>query len=297
MTAAGLEPTAAYKHDICSHGPGARPLHQAAIDEFLFYLKNKFENKEAVQTAGNELQRMHMKNFQKFNSLLNDFKFKLALCKEAKWSDRNRILRLNAIINAKLLNALITMDFPDNDYQSWVIKTRKIAAKLEARSGYVISRNVATWFIKKEGSNAFFSRSQIARPSPEQPNTSTADSDGDIQITGVNNAIVNLFTTLVNQLGGKRQSPPNYERNKLPKSPGKARKTKARAKWVPISEASELIKNGRCFSCKKKEHITRKCPKYQSASRSAGVNYTTASEPVSDSEESKSGSGYKTGKK
>jgi hypothetical protein len=30
MTAAGLEPTAAYKHDICSHGPGARPLHQAA---------------------------------------------------------------------------------------------------------------------------------------------------------------------------------------------------------------------------------------------------------------------------
>jgi hypothetical protein len=50
------------------------------------------------------------------------------------------------------------VDFSDNDYQSWVIRIRKIAAKLEARSGYVISRNVITWFIKKEGSSAFFLR-------------------------------------------------------------------------------------------------------------------------------------------
>jgi hypothetical protein len=53
------------------------------------------------------------------------------------------------MINAKLLDALVTVDFPDDDYKSWVIRTRKIAARLEARSGYVISRNVATWFIKK----------------------------------------------------------------------------------------------------------------------------------------------------
>jgi hypothetical protein len=101
---------------------------------------------------------MRMGDFQKFDSLLNDFEFKLALCKGTEWLDRDRILRLNAIINAKLLNALITVDFPDNDYQSWIIRTRKIAAKLEARPGYVISRNVTTWFIKKEESNAFFSR-------------------------------------------------------------------------------------------------------------------------------------------
>jgi hypothetical protein len=122
----------------------------------------------------------------------------LALCGEAKWPDRDRILRLNAMINVKLSNALITVDLPDNDYQSWVIRIRKIAAKLEARSGYVISRNVTTWFIKKKGFSAFFSRPQTAKPSPEQPNTLTTDSNGDIQITGVNNAIVNLFITLVN---------------------------------------------------------------------------------------------------
>jgi hypothetical protein len=61
---------------------------------------------------------MRMNNFQKFDSLLNDFEFKLALYGEAEWPDRNRILRLNAMINAKLSNALITVDFPDNDYQS-----------------------------------------------------------------------------------------------------------------------------------------------------------------------------------
>jgi hypothetical protein len=59
---------------------------------------------------------MRMNDFQKFDSLLNDFEFKLALCKGAKWPDRDRILRLNAIINAKLLNALITVNLPDDDY-------------------------------------------------------------------------------------------------------------------------------------------------------------------------------------
>jgi hypothetical protein len=117
------------------------------LTKFLFYLKDKFENKEAAQITGNELQRMRMNDFQKFDSLLNDFEFKLALCKGAKWPDRNQILRLNAIINAKLLNALITVNLPDDDYQLWIIRTRKIAAKLEARSGYVTSRNVITWFI------------------------------------------------------------------------------------------------------------------------------------------------------
>jgi hypothetical protein len=156
---------------------------------------------------------------------------------------------------------------------------------------------VTTWFIKKEESSAFFSRPQTARSSPEQPNTPTTNSDGDIQMTEINNAMVNLFTTLVNQLDNKRQSPLNYGRNKLSRSFGKTGKTKARARWIPASEASKLIENGRCFNCKKKKHIARECPEYRPASRSAGINYITASEPVIDSEKSKSGSGYKTGKK
>jgi hypothetical protein len=61
---------------------------------------------------------MRMDDFQKFDSLLDDFEFKLALCEGAKWPDRNRFFRLNAIINAKLLNALITIDFSNNDYKS-----------------------------------------------------------------------------------------------------------------------------------------------------------------------------------
>jgi hypothetical protein len=126
---------------------------------------------------------------------------------------------------------------------------------LEACSGYVISKNVATWFIKKGGSNAFFSRPQTARSSPEQPNTSITDSDDDIQITEVNNAIINLFITLINQLGNKRQSPLNRGRNKSFKNFGRTGKTKIRARWVPTSEASELIENGRCFNCRKKGHI------------------------------------------
>jgi hypothetical protein len=109
--------------------------------------------------------------------------------------------------------------------------------------------------------------------------------------------MVNLFTTLVNQLDNKGQSPLNRGRNKPSRSFGRAGKTKARARWVPTSEASELIENERCFNCKKKGHIARKCPKYRPASRSTEINYTTASEPVSDNKGSKSGSGYKTGKK
>jgi hypothetical protein len=97
-------------------------------------------------------------------------------------------------------------------------------------------------------------------------------------------------------MGNKRQSSLNRGRNKSPKSPEKAGKPKVRAKWVLISKASELIKNGRCFNCKEKGHIARECPEYRPANRSVGINYTTASEPVSDNEGSKNGIGYKTGK-
>jgi hypothetical protein len=63
------------------------PYKDWNVNEFLLHLKDKFENKEAVQIAGNELQRMRIDDFQKFDSLLNDFEFKLALCKRAKWSN------------------------------------------------------------------------------------------------------------------------------------------------------------------------------------------------------------------
>jgi hypothetical protein len=109
--------------------------------------------------------------------------------------------------------------------------------------------------------------------------------------------MVNLLTTLVNQLDSKKQSSLNRERNKSSRSFERTGKTKARARWILTSEASELIENRRYFSCKKKGHIARKCPEYRPASRLAEVNYTTASEPVSNSKGSKSGSGYKTGKK
>jgi hypothetical protein len=59
---------------------------------------------------------MRMHNSQKFDSFLNDFKFKLTLYKGAEWPNRDRIFRLNLIINVKLSDALVTMDFPDDDY-------------------------------------------------------------------------------------------------------------------------------------------------------------------------------------
>jgi hypothetical protein len=99
--------------------------------------------------------------------------------------------------------------------------------------------------------------------------------------------MVNLLTTLVNQLGNKKQNPFNRRRNKLPKSLEKAGKTKTKAKRVPISKTSKLIKNGRYFICKKKKYIARKCLKYRPASRPTEVNYITANEPVSDNKNRK----------
>jgi hypothetical protein len=39
------------------------PYKNWNINEFLLYLKDKFENKKAVQTAGNKLQRMRINDF------------------------------------------------------------------------------------------------------------------------------------------------------------------------------------------------------------------------------------------
>jgi hypothetical protein len=39
------------------------PYKNWNVNEFLLHLKNKFENKKTVQTAGNELQQMRMGDF------------------------------------------------------------------------------------------------------------------------------------------------------------------------------------------------------------------------------------------
>ena len=51
---------------------------QYNVDEFLEHIKDKFEDKEAKQTARDELNRMRMGDAQKFDDFLQDFEFKLS---------------------------------------------------------------------------------------------------------------------------------------------------------------------------------------------------------------------------
>ncbi|RMZ86277.1 hypothetical protein DV736_g6497, partial [Chaetothyriales sp. CBS 134916] len=54
---------------------------QYNIDDFLKHIKDKFEDKEAKQTAGDQLNRIHIGDAQKFDDFLQDFKFKLSQCR------------------------------------------------------------------------------------------------------------------------------------------------------------------------------------------------------------------------
>ena len=89
-----------------------------------------------------------MGSSQRFESFLQDFEYKLAQCKGLGWPDETKILMLGPAINLKLSNSLIPVDLPESDYEAWVKKVGRVAAKLEAHPGYNSDGNTRTWYMK-----------------------------------------------------------------------------------------------------------------------------------------------------
>ena len=79
---------------------------------------------------------MRIGSDQYFVDFLQNFEYKLAQYNGLAWPDNAKIIRLNSAINAKLADALITVDLPDDNYMNWVQKVKRISEQLKAKEGY-----------------------------------------------------------------------------------------------------------------------------------------------------------------
>ena len=259
---------------------------QYNVEAFLEHIKDKFEDKEAKQTAGDLLNRMRMGTSQKFDDFLQDFEFKLAQCDGLGWADRDKIIRVNTCINPKLANALVPVDLSDNDYAKWVKAVRRVAGRLESRPDYKSDRHTETWYLKVASIPAPSSRNgstsspkgQKAQESQASPKT---DADGDIQMSGVNAIMMSSMAALINSLNGKG----GRGRERTPKEKP-AGKDKPRAKWISQEEMGQLTEEKKCFRCKKTGHVSRNCPDFRPAKPPGKRVNATRTKEVNDSEDS-----------
>ena len=167
-------------------------------EAFLAALKDKFEDRQARQTAGDQLSRMRMGATQFFADYLQDFEFKLSQCDGLGWPDRTKNIYLNTSINDKLKEKLVSKSLPDDDYAKWTHKVQDVASRLENLPSYRLkgSTTTKTWYLGQRNNG------KLAQDTPEPNNTPRVDSDGDTIMTGASRLSISALTALINAIQG-----------------------------------------------------------------------------------------------
>ncbi|KAL5592700.1 uncharacterized protein BROUX77_007166 [Berkeleyomyces rouxiae] len=218
-------------------------------DAYLGHIHDQFEDKEAIQKAGQKLLTMQMGNHQSFISFLQDFEHQVGLCGGLDWPDRVKIMYLNSAINQTLQVHLTAKNLPNDDYPRWVEKVKTVAGRVEALPGYRSkdTSKTSTWYAKTRGGARF---AEVVTPSVANQQT-RIDNDGDTMMTGVN------------ALQGRASN--NYGQ----------RPRKSRAPWRTPAEIETARSSNACFRCLAKGHRSFECPKFAPARAPARVNRTT----------------------
>jgi hypothetical protein len=248
---------------------------QYDVDSFLEHIKDKFEDKEAKQTAGDQLNRMRMGDAQKFDDFLQDFEFKLSQCGGLEWADRDKIIRLNTAINAKLSDKLISVELPDDSYSKWVKRVRNVAGRLQNHPDYKNGSHTKTWYVKAGRSYVSPSSSGGRPPSKDDTATEAVDDDGDVKMVDVG-TLKSIINAIKGLDGDQRR------RGQGSKKP--AGQDKPRAKWLSKKEMEALKEAEKCFRCQKKGHLSRNCPDFRPA-KAPDVSVNMSKSKQRDSED------------
>lgn len=227
-------------------------------DEFLKYLAEQFEDKQAKQAAGDLLGRMRMGATQYFVDFLQDYEFRLSQCDGLGWADGLKIIHLNIGINSTLRDKLVTKSLPDDDYVKWIKKVKDVSGRLESLSTYRQkgSTQTKTWFLSQNGAKSQLPHDNKVTSSP----VPKLDAQGDTQMSGVNA----LVTALVNAVNTTNQQGKT--------SGSQFSSDKPRAPWRTSEEFQKLVDAGLCIRCEKSGHIGPKCRSMRGAIKPTSVS-------------------------
>jgi hypothetical protein len=212
-------------------------------EKFLEKMKSQFENKQARQAAGSKLSRIRMEASQYFDDFLDDYEYTLGIAGEANFTNASKIISLNALINASLKRQLVTLDLPDEDYDTWVKQVRVVAGRLEFLPEYRPKgdKNTTTWYLSEPG----LTPNTPAQNGPQE----AVDRDGDVAMEEVNHIDINSLAAAIHAFatGGRpRIQRKNQQKNRRPV-----------ATWLFQNEIERLKSKGLYFRCKKSGHSAR----------------------------------------
>jgi hypothetical protein len=137
----------------------------------------------------------------------------LEIAKESKFTPTSKIIGLNFSINTTLKRNLVTLQFPNDDYDIWVSMVRTVAGKLKALPEYRPRRtkNTVTWFLKEPGLVLETPALRIIKPGINR--------NGDVIMEKVNKfeiktliAAIKAISTGSNFQGGYRGNNPIFQK-------------------------------------------------------------------------------------
>ncbi|KAI0994023.1 hypothetical protein K3495_g14160 [Podosphaera aphanis] len=170
-------------------------------ESFLEHIVDQLENKQARQTARNQLQRMRMGSNQLFVDFLQDFELKLSQCDCTHWSDDMKISLLENGINSSLRHFLPSKSLPDDDYLKWISKVKRVSGLLKNTSAYRPQgcSGKRTWYLSQVGAP-----NNVVIEGSKMGSSPGIDADGDTKMGGMN--ALKVARAVINTLGGNQLS-------------------------------------------------------------------------------------------
>ncbi|KAL5594252.1 uncharacterized protein BROUX77_006207 [Berkeleyomyces rouxiae] len=236
-------------------------IHNWDWKSFLQHINDQFEDKDAIQKAGQKLCAIQMGSHQSFVSFLQDFEHQVGLCGGLDWPDRVKILHLNSAINSTLQVYLTVKNLPNDDYPRWVEKVKRVAGRVEALPGYSSKdpSKTLTWYSQTKAETM---SAKVVTPSvvDQQPHP-----DNDEEHVTMS---VNAFHTPLPSNECQRTRP-----------------VKPRAPWRSADEKEKAKSGNACFRCLATGHRSLDCPKFAPSRRPARMNHAMipeVSEPMDE---------------
>ncbi|POS82392.1 hypothetical protein EPUL_005901 [Erysiphe pulchra] len=155
--------------------------------EMLEECNKKYFDKIGAEKAKKKLRTVRQGESQFFRHFLQEWELQLEFSGGCDWPDSFKIRQLKQSLSDKLYEKTDVLELPNDDYQEWIDKIAKVAAKMESRGSFVRKgESRLTQYVNRSGiqSNDFqlTSNPTVAALKSSALNI---DSDGDVVMGGM----------------------------------------------------------------------------------------------------------------
>ena len=231
-------------------------------EEMLSVCHQEYFDKVGAQKAERKLLAMRQGESQIFRMFLQEWELQFEYAGGREWPDSIKINNLRTSLSEKIRDKYAVLDLPTDNYRKWVERITRVAAVMEDSENFVRKGEArTTQYASRSGAlfNEYLTRPVGSQPA-DSPSSKTADSEGDITMSGMKIDLQSLATLVAEiNVQGKRNGK------------GSA-KSKPPAPWLTENEVAEIRKKGLCLRCKRSGHLAKFCNIFGPPKKPAHLN-------------------------